>query len=138
MNGIPNPAAVQMARRIEALMDDARPAAGSDPALALASLMLALHDVVDELDAIPAVPPIRGGAPHDDDFEELCPESLSDPSWPAYRDDATADYAGPTPLSVLQAQAPEWEPTAEDLAEMASWSAGLFTEADALVSFGAV
>jgi hypothetical protein len=121
-----NPAAAKLARRIESLMDEIRPAADSDPKLALASLMLGLHDLVDALD----LPRIAGGAPDD---AEADPES-----WPARTDNWfwEPQHAGPTPLGVLATSAPEWEPTADDLAEMASWSAGLFTEADAMIVHG--
>lgn len=114
MKSTTNPAVAKIARDLEALMDELRPAAESDPVLAFASLMLGLHDVLDRLEALD-VPPVSGGSPEADDYEELCPEFIEDPEgWPeafddeadGYRWEPTPDYTGETPAEVLAASVP--------------------------------
>ncbi len=126
MNRITNPAAAKVAAKLESALDALRAAAETEPAAAFYCLALAVHDAIDRL----TLPPIAGGAP---DEADAWPATLT-PDLDGFRWEPT--FEGPLPLSVLAQTAPEFEPTAEDLAEMASWSAGLFTEADALIAHG--
>jgi hypothetical protein len=123
-----NPAAKSIARRIESLLDDARPGIDDDPKLALAELMNELHGVIDALDALPILPPLLGGAPHDDDFEELDPEFVADPDvWPSSYDEDIDGFRweptfdGPLPLSVLAETAPTWSPSDQDWNDYAAY-----------------
>lgn len=128
MQSITNPAAAKIARRVETLLDDARPGIDEDPRLALAALMLGLHGVIDALDAMPLVPPLCGGSPDAGDWEVIDPEFIADPDvWPSSYDPDIDGFVweptheGPLPLSVLAASAPTWAPSDQDWRDYAAY-----------------
>lgn len=99
--------------------------------------------MMDHLKRVQAltVPPISGGAP--DDHEVIDPEFLADPAgWPAEFTPELDGYGwaptfdGPTPIDVLAASAPTWEPSDADWADYAAWSDGRLSEADHLAACG--
>ena len=154
------PALASIAAKLESAMDAVRPFGDAevprDIKLALASLLLSCNVALDSLAAIggratladmaaaAGLPPIQGGAPVAcDDFEELCEEFQADPAgWPSYPDPEVDGYRwepntfeGSTPLSVLEASAPEehrtFSPSAADWEYLFSAGRdGLITEHD--------
>lgn len=138
-----NPAAKAIARQIEALLDDIGGVAEADYRAAFWCLANNLNDVIDDLDRMPLVPPVSGGAP-DDSYEDLCEEFQSDPNgWPdhfvpeldAVSYDLAPDHDGETPVEVLAIDAPTWEPSAEDWEYLYAAGRDGITEAD-LVAAG--
>lgn len=80
-----------------------------------------------------SLPPVRGGGP--DDFEELCESFEDDPQgWPEGYDEECDGFTyelaheEPTPIEVLEASRPTWEPTPEDWADYYSAGAPLVAQ----------
>lgn len=98
-----------------------------------------LDDVALKMDALAAkFPPIAGGSPSED-FEEIDLDFIASPAdWPAWTDESRWTTAEPTPIEVLTADAPRYEPTMEDWRDYFEARDASWTEADQLVSHGVV
>lgn len=164
------PSLVAISAKLESMMDACRPFHDADDVkdvqLALASLLVSCHDVLDGLAAIGgrasledladaetavrmdalmlelagSLPPVRGGGA--DDFEVI-DEAVYGDEWPTYPDPACDGYRwaptfdGPTPLDVLEADEFEPERTDADWDAYAALSLGL-SEEDHAITCGVI